>query len=256
MRLAVLSDIHGNLLALEAVLENLKQAGGTDHTWILGDLAASGPRPAECLKIVEAMQAASPKTVEVIGGNTDRYLVTGQRPRHTVEKEEDWPQYSKTLNERDSGFAWTLQRLKWDDYQYLKKIIRRELELEIPGYGWAIGFHGGPGNDEQSLSPDLPDDVLTDSLYDREGRLAFCGHTHTAMDRDLGRWRLVNVGSIGLPNDERRACYALVTFEGDQASIELRRVSFDSEAVIRDAEQSGYPAAEFLARLLRTGKAE
>jgi predicted phosphodiesterase len=75
MRLAVLSDIHGNRLALEAVLHDLKQCGGADKTWVLGDLCAFGPRPVECLHLIRDL----PQT-EVIRGNTDRYLVTGERP--------------------------------------------------------------------------------------------------------------------------------------------------------------------------------
>ena len=73
MRLAVLSDIHGNLLALEAVLRDLKQSGGADQTWILGDLCVCGPFPVECLQQIRDL----PHT-DVISGNTDRYLVTGE----------------------------------------------------------------------------------------------------------------------------------------------------------------------------------
>src|SRR5215468_12577089 len=76
MRLAILSDIHGNLLALQAVLDDLKQAGGADKTWVLGDLCAFGPRPAECIQILRELKEA-----EIIGGNTDRYVITGQLPR-------------------------------------------------------------------------------------------------------------------------------------------------------------------------------
>ncbi|MCC7452288.1 MAG: metallophosphoesterase family protein, partial [Anaerolineae bacterium] len=69
MRLAVLSDIHGNILALEAVLRDLKQMGGADKTWVLGDLCAFGPRPAECIQMVRELAGVS-----VIIGNTDRYV--------------------------------------------------------------------------------------------------------------------------------------------------------------------------------------
>lgn len=255
MRLAVLSDIHGNQLALQAVLDDLKNAGGADRTWILGDLVASLPRPAECMQIIRDLQTANPETVQVIGGNTDRYVVTGQRRGETIEKEEDWQKFPQMLRRRENFNLWTLERLTWADFQFITKILRHELELEVPGYGWVIGFHGAPGNDERNLLADMDDDLLLDALYDSEGRLAFGGHTHRAMDKDLGRWRLVNVGSIGYSVDgDPRATYALVTFEGDQAQVDLRRVTYDIEAVIRDMEQQQHPETAETAAVLRTGK--
>src|SRR5687768_3792500 len=88
MRLAVLSDIHGNLTALESVLEDLHAAGGADQVWVLGDLAAFGSRPVECIQRVQGLSETFGKdNVRVIRGNTDRYLVTGERPRTEPVKE-------------------------------------------------------------------------------------------------------------------------------------------------------------------------
>src|SRR5438045_8311754 len=88
MRLAVLSDIHGNILAFEAALRDLRQQGGADKMWILGDLCAFGPRPLECLQLIRDLPQA-----EVISGNTDRYLVTGERPPIDHPKDEaGWQQ--------------------------------------------------------------------------------------------------------------------------------------------------------------------
>jgi len=80
MRLAILSDIHGNLVALEAALADIASVGQVDLTWCLGDLAAFGSRPAECVQRIRALADADEgKRFKVIGGNTDRYLVTGER---------------------------------------------------------------------------------------------------------------------------------------------------------------------------------
>ena len=82
MRLAVLSDIHGNLTALESAWADVQAQGEFDQIWVLGDLAAFGPRPAECIQQVRELQEQMGKEkFKLIGGNTDRYLVNGTRPR-------------------------------------------------------------------------------------------------------------------------------------------------------------------------------
>ncbi len=238
MRLAILADIHGNQRALEAVLNDLKQAGGADRTWVLGDLCAFGPRPAECVQMVRAIPQ-----VEVIGGNTDRYLTTAQFPASHPKDEAAWQKLPADLRETVDDLVWTMSKLSFADYEYLAK-LPHGLEVEAPGYGWAIGYHGSPGNDEYLMLPDTPAEEVLDQFLDQEGRLGFGGHTHVPMDRDLGLWRVVNVGSVGMPKDEVRACYVIATFEGDGVSLDFRRVEFDLEAVFADLRQLQHPALE------------
>jgi predicted phosphodiesterase len=235
LRLAVLSDIHGNLIALEAVLADLKQAGGADKTWVLGDLCAFGPRPVECLQMIRDIPNA-----KVISGNTDRYLVTGQRPTVEPKDEAQWKEQPEQLRQREADFSWTVSKLGFADYEYLTK-LRHELSLEAPGYGWVIGYHGAPGDDERMLYPDTPTEEVLDQMLDCEGRLGFGGHTHMPMDRDLGAWRVVNVGSVGMPQDLNRACYALVTFEDGIATVDLRHIEYDLMAAARDMQQQDHP---------------
>lgn len=247
MRLAVLSDIHGNLDALEAVLYDLQAQGGADHLWVLGDLAAFGPDPSTCIQTVRELPE-----VKVIQGNTDRYLVTGVRPRIPNPTEENWGTLPALLQERDATFTWTLTQLNWEEGEYLMK-LGTDLSLEIDGYGWVVGFHAVPGDDEGMLTPETPDHDVRDALLDREGRLAFGGHTHIPMDRDLGDWRMVNPGSIGFPFDgDSRAAYALVNFENGTAEVNIRRVAYDIEAVITKLQQQDHPMLDTVARRLRT----
>ncbi len=249
MRLAVLSDIHGNLAALQAVLADLEAAGGADQVWVLGDLAAFGPEPVACLRAIRALPE---EKTRVIQGNTDRYVVTGARPSHQKPTAESWPQLVAGMIARDRNFEWTAQQLSGEDAEYLAG-LGGDLAVEAPGYGWVVGFHAAPGDDEMVLLPDTPDDAILDALLDREGRLAFGGHTHLPMDRDLGSWRMVNPGSVGLPFDgDQRAAYALVTFEGGRADVAMRRVAYDVEGVIARLEEVGHPAAGWVSERLRT----
>lgn len=240
MRLAVLSDIHGNLAALEAVLADLEAAGGADLTWILGDLVAFGPEPRGCLAAIRALPE---ETTRVIQGNTDRYVTTWARPHAERPTAENWQDYITMMVERDANFAWTSRQLSGEEAEYLLK-LGTDLTEKVDGYGQIVGFHAGPGDDEMVLLPYTHDDVILDALLDREGRLAFGGHTHKPMDRDMETWRFVNPGSVGLPFDgDERASYALVTIEGDTVTVDIRRVAYDVNATVAALEAGDNPSS-------------
>jgi predicted phosphodiesterase len=254
MRLAVISDIHGNLLALETVLNDLEGMGGADLTWCLGDLAAFGPRPAECIRRIKALaEADEGQKFKVIGGNTDRYMVNGERMKTPSAKdEESFTRLAAEWQERDTILNWGVERLSFEDYEFLKKIRGHELSHKVDGYGHVIGYHAVPGDDEAALTSETPDNEALDFLLDREGRLAIGGHIHQQFDRDLGVWRVINVGSVGMPFDVKgQAGWALLTFENGQVNVDLRRVPFDVEAVLDDTRVVGHPNPDWLAARLR-----
>lgn len=247
MRLALLSDIHGNLAAFEAVLADLAAAGPVDHTWVLGDLAAFGTQPAACIQRVMAMEDA-----KVIQGNTDRYLVTNVRPKDFKPSEENWDNFAPYIKTRDAAFLWTIEQMGWPEAEYLMK-LGTDLALEIDDYGWAVGFHAVPGNDEWVLPPDADEHDIRDALLDREGRLAIGGHTHQVMDRDIGDWRFINPGSIGFPLDgDNRAAYAILEFENGGLTVDQRRVAYDVEAAIAEYDVLNHPFKDIMAHRLRT----
>ncbi|MCU0513537.1 MAG: metallophosphatase family protein [Anaerolineae bacterium] len=256
MRLAVFSDIHGNLAALEAVLADMERAGSIDRWWCLGDLAAHGPRPAECLARLRALREQHGKEVfQVIGGNTDRYLVTGERfPLPAVTDAALLAARVQSLATRDRVLNWNVSVLSYADYEFLAQIIGRELQQRVEGYGTLIGFHAIPGNDESlSLLPATPEEEAHDALLDRAGRLALAGHTHQVMDRTLQAWRVINPGSVGMSLTQHGyAEWALLTVTGDGVQVDFRAVPYDVAAVIADARVAGHPDPDWLADWLRT----
>jgi predicted phosphodiesterase len=248
MRLAVISDIHGNLVALETALADL-EATQPDIVWCLGDLAAAGPRPAECIRRIRAAREAfGEKKFHVIGGNADRYMVTGERfPVPPVKDEASFKGLADGWQQRDTTTNWGVSQIAYEDYEYLAKIIGQEVALEVEGYGWVIGYHAVPGNDETQIKPDTPEEEVLDALLDREGRLAVGGHIHVQMDRDLGNWRVVNVGSVGFSLDmPGKAQWGLFTFEHGAVTVDLRAVPYDVAAVLADLETVGHPTAEWV----------
>ncbi len=250
MRIAVLADIHGNLIALDGVLADLKGVGALDKIWVLGDFAAFGTRPAACVQRIMDLQEAYGKEVcQVIGGNTDRYVVQGVRPKlPLVQDEASYAARQRAFVERDAIFNWTLAQLSYAQYRFVAESIGHELAVDVAGYGHVIGFHAVPGSDEpNSLRPDSPDDEASDALLDREGVLALCAHTHLRMVRRVGGWQVVNAGSVGMSFSQvGRAEWGLLTIEEGTLTVDLREVLFDPAAVVADAEAVGFPAPDFL----------
>jgi predicted phosphodiesterase len=248
-RLAVMSDIHGNLVAFEAVLADFVNVGTVDKLWILGDLAAFGPQAAACVERVQQLKEHYGDQCQVIGGNTDRYLVTGKRSEFPIiKKPEDYEKATQELATLHQIFTWNRAQLSWANYEFLANTLGRELHWRVKGYGDVIGYHAIPGDDEpMSLRPDTPEEEALDALLDREGRLAIGGHTHLRMDRPLKHWRVVNPGSVGLSFSQKgRAEWALITIEDNHVEVDLRGVLYDVERVIAEAQAIGYPNVKTL----------
>ena len=245
-RLAVLSDVHGNLSALEAVLDDVAAQGTPDVTWVLGDLVAFCPWPGETLARLRALPG-----VAFLQGNTDRYLVTGRRPIAPVRSPADWDSMPVTLAMRDANFRWTVERLSYADYAFLRDLPPR-LEMEMPGYGRVVAVHATPSDDETNLYPDTPDGEVAHHLSGLDARLLLYGHTHRPVDRTVDGVRLVNDGSVGLPLDgDTRPAYALLDFESDRCTVAIRRVAYDVEPVVAELERVGHPARAWIGHLLR-----
>jgi hypothetical protein len=228
-------------------LDDLNKVGSVDAVWVLGDLAAFGPDPAECIwRARDLADTYGKDNVRYVRGNTDRYLVRGERPANKPAEDEDtFKQMLSELAARDAVLNWTLAQLRFADYEFLAK-LDGEVALEAAGYGWVIGYHGTPGDDEGYLRPETADEEAQDSLMDREGRLGIGGHIHVQMDRDLGSWRAVNVGSIGMSYDHPgEAEWGLFTFEEGRLTVDLRRVPYRVDTFIKDLHGSGHPAPDW-----------
>ena len=249
-RLAVLSDIHGNLPALEAVLTDIRAQGTPDAYWVLGDLVAFAPWPAETLARLRALPKA-----DFLQGNTDRYLVTGRRPVTPVNSGQDWERMPETLRVRDATFRWTVERLSYRDYEFLRD-LPTQLIWEVPDFGRVVGVHATPQDDETNLYPDMTQEELQSYVSDLGARLVLYGHTHRPMNRPLDGMRLINSGSVGLPMDgDPRPSYALLNFEDGECEIAIRRVHYEREKVIAELKRAEHPGRVWVEQILQEAKA-
>ena len=250
MRLAVFADIHGNLPALNAMLTDMEACGDFDLIWCLGDLAALGGQPRECIQLLlNLRQRHGENTVKIIGGNTDRYLVTGERIAFSPPADAaDFSAYRENILRMSAVYSWTTRQLSWEDFAALSAIRGRELKTRVEQYGPVIGFHAIPGDDEAlSMRPDSPAEEAADALLDRAGRLALCGHTHLAMDRQVGAWRVVNPGSVGLSaGNPGMAEWALLEWTDGALSVDPRRAPYDAAATLESWGAAGYPELDWI----------
>ncbi|MBM7784845.1 metallophosphoesterase family protein [Tenggerimyces flavus] len=219
---AILSDIHGVLPALEAVLEEpaVKQA---DQLVLTGDIAA-GPQPVETLDRLEALG----DRVVWVRGNADRELVQAARGGAT--------------SIPDAIAGWAGQQLRSDQVERLDKSAE-QVTLDLEGFGKVRFCHATPRNDEEVVLVDSRLDRWTEVFQDLDDdiRTIVCGHTHMPFLR-LAHGRLVvNPGSIGMPYGQPGAHWALL---GDRGAVTLRRTEYDYDAACeRIAKDSAYPQA-------------
>ena len=255
MKLVVLADIHGNLTALEAVLSDLATHTPYDALWVLGDLASHGTRPNECVTRIRELATEQAEKVKVIGGNTERYLITNARPRRQVIQDEGaLNELRAKFAQEDRLFEWSRNQLSWENFAYLGGLIGKECATYVTGFGQVIGYHAVPENDEMSITNSTPDDVVLDSVLDRPARLGVYGHIHCQVNRTIGNFRLVNPGSVGLSFETpAHAQYAVLEFVEGQLNLDLRAIPYDVDAVIQDAHDVSHPSIITLESVLRKG---
>lgn len=250
MRLAVFGDIHGNLPALHAALADIDRCGDFDQIWCLGDLAALGGEPDKCVQtIAQRRDTWGEDRFMLLGGNTDRYLVTGERIAMPPPKDAaDYAAHRQAILQMSAIYAWNMQKLGWDEFALLRDSLGRELTLDVAGYGRIVGFHAIPGDDESTaLRPDSPDEEAADALLDRAGKLALCGHTHQAFDRALPGWRVINPGSVGMSASNPGAAeWALLEWQAGELTVDLRRAAYDMEAALRGWAAQGHPRVAWM----------
>lgn len=220
MRVAALYDIHGNLPALEAVLEDVRLAA-VDRVMVGGDVVP-GPMPEACLSALDALRVPA----GYIHGNGERDVVEAHGGG---ELDRVPPQFRDLVR-------WVATRLpiaRVRDFAAWP-LTRR---LRIPGVGEVLFCHATPRNDNEIFTRVTPEDRLT-PLFEPTGvAVAVCGHTHMQFDRRVGSVRVVNAGSVGMPFGEPGAYWVLLDGDG----VELRRTSYDLAAADVRIRATDYP---------------
>ena len=227
--LGVIADIHGNAVALDAVLGDLEPV---DELVCLGDVAEGGPQP------VESVDRLRELGCPIVLGNTDEWLFDfvsdGVEPARVAQGQ------------------WTIDRLGEERVAFLRSFHATVQIRDV------LCFHGSPRSNEELLQPTTPDDDFEDRLGGADARVLTGGHIHLQWTRRFRGSLFFNPGSVGMANDFKRAArdrgfdryaeYAVLHLDGDRLSLDLRRVPYDVERVVAACRASGIPDGEALAR--------
>jgi diadenosine tetraphosphatase ApaH/serine/threonine PP2A family protein phosphatase len=225
--LAILYDVHGNLPALEAVIEDA-EAAGAERFVLGGDEASFGAWPAECVERLDRLDAAAR-----IRGNWERWQAGAGDPPPDI------PVVQGALADVRAAL----------DGETVARLGALPPDAVVDG---ALFCHGAPGSDMLAFEPEGNPDDDANLLNGVAQRRVVFGHTHIQFGRMTGGGtELVNPGSVGLPFDgDERAAYALM----DGGRLELRRVGYDHPRAVIALEQLDRPWADVTARRLREAR--
>jgi predicted phosphodiesterase len=245
--LGLISDIHGNLVALDAVLAD-GAAQGVGEWWVLGDLAAVGPEPAPTLE-----RLANLPNARFVRGNTDRYTVTGARPfPHPADVARD-ASLRPLFDAVEASFTWTREMLGPDGWLDWLAQLPSEQHHTLADGTRLLGVHASPASDDGAgIQPLCSDDDLAALLAGADADVVCAGHTHRPTDRTVGDVRAVNLGSVSNAiTPDLRASYVLVADDPRAHTLVHRQVAYDHDEVLRRIRTSSHPQADYLASFQR-----
>jgi predicted phosphodiesterase len=239
-RIALVSDVHGNELALNAVLDDITRRGA-DQTVCLGDVATLGPRPVAVLERLQKLGCIC------ILGNHDEFMLEPSLVR----------EYSK-IPVLLEAVAWCRAKLPGDAIEFIRR-FQDSCELPLDDKNRLFLFHGSPESNVVDLLATTPVDELDAMLAGHQATVMAGGHTHIQMLRQHRGFLIVNPGSVGIPFKEYvgggppsvlpYAEYATVEAAGGAVSVQLHRVPLDKSALRAAALSVDNPICVSLAQM-------
>jgi putative phosphoesterase len=233
MQIAVFSDIHGNIFALEAVLQDIARER-VEKVVCLGDLVGYNPFPNEVVERIRSL------AIPTIMGNYDQGV--------GFELEDCGCAY-RSEEERARGhisLEWSKKTVTAENKAFLRELLPR-YEIQVGDFQ-LLFVHGSPRRINEYLFPDRPDESFRHIMSAEKANVLICGHTHLPFVRTIDAFTVVNDGSVGLPKDgDWRAAWALMCLD-ETLKVEIRRTPYARENL-----KEGYrknPELPFFAEIL------
>jgi putative phosphoesterase len=224
MRICIFSDTHGNVVALDAVLADMRRRDRFDLMVMAGDLAQFGPRPAETVDRIRELGCP------VLTGNTDQYIVANEKGWHD----------------------WVREQLGAERIAYLAGLPFSYSVEPAADHPLHI-FHANPHDLEGQLRYDRPESEVRELIAGVRADVLAFGHIHTPYIRHVDDHVLFDIASVGLPRDgDTRAAYGIAEWSGGNWRLEHVRVPYDVEAVAADLRARNVADAEKNIQTLRS----
>ncbi len=237
MRTAILSDLHGNLVALDAVLSDMEKRGDLDRTICLGDVAAVGPRPRETIAFLRKMKWPC------VMGNTDEALANSILEDYDhLDAPKDEKRRMMTLD------RWTAAQLDDSDRRFLSS-FRPTVKVKDRRFS-LLCYHGSPRSNTEGILATTPVDKVSEILGSHDATIFAGGHTHVQLFRRFRASVIINPGSVGLPLERTasgriinpaHAEYAIVNYAGGVLDVELLAIPYPLSALKKAVRDSGMP---------------
>lgn len=239
MKIAIISDIHGNIDALEAVMVDIEEQK-CDKVFVLGDYAMAGPNPGAVVDWFFKKQLD--KNYIMIQGNTDSMIVN----------------YTDSLYEELRNKAPIMAEALKDDARILNSIQKdflKNLPAQVETIEEGIKIllvHGSPRRNNEDIMPDISLETLDEILKGVDSDVVLCGHTHLPCGfQTKEKKTVVNVGSVGRPFTENaKPCYLKLTINNGKCIFEHRFIDYNNDKAAKTLSKRAFKGAEKLAEML------
>lgn len=241
MKIAVISDIHGNKLAFDAVWDDIKEFN-PDKIFCLGDLILAGYNPNYICEQIFKLKEKYGDNFEIIQGNTDK-MVAYCDDEMLKRCQENYPCMGYSLE----------QDVKITDKKYIDFVKNLPEKKSVTINGLKIELvHGSPRNQSENMYPDMPTEKIEEMVKDSDAELILCGHTHKPCGYSLESGKtVVNVGSVGRSMIESRMpVYLQLTIDNTgKFFVEHRIINYDNIQASKHILARGFKACEDLAKM-------
>lgn len=239
MKIAIISDIHGNMQALQEVLADINNEN-CDKIFCLGDIAMAGPEPVKTIEMIKSMYDSD--KIELIQGNTDE-LISDFNQEYFDKVSANFPIMAGALLD-------DVKLIPGELKDFLKNLPKQK-SLDLEGVKILL-VHGSPRANDENIMPNLPISEIEEIISATEDDVIFCGHTHIPCGYQTAKNQtVVNVGSVGRPFTENpQACYAIAEINSGEINIMHKFLDYKREKAAEILEKRGFEGAEKLATIL------
>lgn len=241
MKIAIISDIHGNIEALESVLYDIQSEQCT-KIFCLGDIAMAGPQPKETIARIHALTQS--KDFHIIQGNTDKML--------SVFSFDTYNEILKVNAVMASAYLADSKILSEEEKNFLKNLPVQE-EIDLFGIKILL-VHGSPRKNNENIYPNLQIEEVEKMIAGTNADIIFCGHTHMPCGYQTNTEQtIVNVGSVGRPFSETpKACYVVMDINQNNSTYTIKHklIEYDVESASKKISERNFEGADKLAKML------